>query len=210
MIKKPLQTFLAGAAVLVPFAITSYVIFAIASWLGKIGSNLLRSGNSGQIVWGDKWDALVGAMVVLAAIYMVGLMTRMWLFETLLRRAENVLERVPGVKTIYESVRDLLKLFGGSAHGMGKVVLYHPPGAQHAMLGILTNEQPGATAHEGAEQRVCVYLPMAYMIGGPIIYVNRSDVEEIDMPVETALKLAATAEISSAKAMIGSKVVKSL
>ena len=40
-----------------------------------------------------------------------------------------------------------------------------------------------------------VYLPMAYMIGGPIVYAKPSELEYIDMPVEMALKLAATAFI---------------
>jgi len=203
MLKKQLQTFLAGMVTVAPFALTIYVIWSAGMWLGAMGSGVLRgllhkdTADLTPIIslGGVDVSPFVGAILVLGAVYIVGLLTRLWAFDWVLGGAERLVEQVPGVKTIYESVRDLLKLFGGASKGMGKAVLYKPPGTSLALLGIMTNEHPGGTAHEGG--RVAIYLPMAYMVGGPIIYVPRQHVEMLDMSVEQALKLCATAEISS-------------
>ncbi len=43
---------------------------------------------------------------------------------------------------------------------------------------------------------MAVYLPFGYMIGGVTVYVPREHLRELDMPVEQALKLAATAHVT--------------
>ena len=63
-------------------------------------------------------------------IYLVGLLMRFWLFSGLVTLVEKLLAHVPGVKTIYESVRDLMKLFGSESQRMGHVVEYLPPDTQ--------------------------------------------------------------------------------
>jgi uncharacterized membrane protein len=207
--KKHLQVLLAGVVVVIPFAISLYIIYAVASWLGKMGGELMQRlagkpwGVYEPIVtaWGYDLSPLIGAAALVAVIYLIGWATHLWFFRAVLRRLEQMVDRVPGIKTVYESVRDLLKLFGGSsAKGMGRAVLYRPPNTDMAMLGILTNERPAGTAHEGPDQRVAVYLPLAYMIGGPIVYIPRSQLQDVDIPVERVLKLCATAEIGAAPA----------
>ena len=107
---------------------------------------------------------------------------------------ERIVERLPGAKTIYESVRDLLKLFGGDARHMGRVVLYTPPGVEMSMLAILTNDRPRGL--ERAAGRVAIFLPYSYMFGGITVYVPASCLREVAMPVEEALKLCATAQVT--------------
>lgn len=192
--KKQLQILLAGALVVIPFAITVWVIWQIAVWLDGLGHTVLDA-----LGWdpGDGPIRVIGALIVIAAVYLVGLLMHLWIFRRLVVLIEKLFARVPGVKTIYESVRDLLKLFGSDSQRMGRVVLYRPSGEQTAYLGILTSENPAGAGKDG-KNRVAVYLPMAYMIGGPIVLVSPDCLEEIDMPVETALKLCATAYVGTA------------
>ena len=69
-----------------------------------------------------------------------------------------------------------------------------PPGTEVSLLAIRTTESPvGVDAQEG--KMVAIYLPLAYMIGGPVFYVPAAHVKEIDMTVETAMKLCATAQV---------------
>lgn len=215
--KRHLQVFLAGALVLVPFAITAYVILALAAWLGSLGMGLLKNtgildtleavGVPQWIIYKNTWvngvrveepSGLVyvlGAIIVLAAVYGAGLMTHSRLFPRLLTMVESWITRVPGLKTVYESVRDLMKLFGSDGKKMGRAVLYHVPNTEVSVLGILTNENPAGT---GTDKRdlVAVYLPFSYMFGGPTIFVERSHVQDAGIPVEQALKLCATAHVT--------------
>jgi len=66
-----------------------------------------------------------------------------------------------------------------------------------AFLGILTNDSPQVPPGPDGVQRVAVFFPLAYMIGGPVAFVERKYLRELDMPVEMAMKLSATAHLST-------------
>ena len=195
--KRQLKIFLAGLFALVPFAITVWVIWWVGLALEKLGVNLALGPIWKVFELEDRWPLEqihgVGAVILIVAIYLVGLLMHFWLFRGIVRVFERIFEKFPGVKTIYESVRDLMKLFGSeSRQKMGRVVEYLPPGAALGVLGILTNEQPSGT---GDADRAAVYFPLAYMIGGPVMFVPRDHLREVDMPVERALRLCATAQV---------------
>ena len=84
---------------------------------------------------------------------------------------------------------------------MGRVVLYNPPQTQLSMLAILTTDQPKGLEAQ-AEPRVAIFLPYSYMFGGITVYVPPSHLREVDMPVEVALKLCATAQVTSPDLML--------
>ncbi len=191
--KMVIRTFLSGALIIVPLAITAYVLYSVGSWMDEKGRLAVAK------IWDE--DAAkrlfhgAGALLLIAVIYLTGLLTRVWAFRAVWGQFERLLAKVPGVKVIYESVRDLMKLFGGGTGSMGRVVEYRPPGTDVAVLGILTNEHPSAGRQDGEPQRVAVYLPMAYMFGGATILTPPEHLKELDMTVEHALKLAATAHL---------------
>lgn len=191
--KKQAKIFLAGALVIVPVAITLYVLYSVAASLDGLGTRMLQTfWPQAQAIPG------AGAVLLIAAVYCVGLLTHLWVFRNAFTGMERLVARVPGVKVIYESVRDLMKLFGGDSKSMGRVVEYRPPGTNVTMLGVLTNENPAGVGQSGGAKRVAVYLPLAYMFGGPTVYAEPKDLTELDMPVEKALRLAATANLGSA------------
>jgi uncharacterized membrane protein len=194
--KTVIRTFLSGALIIVPLAITAWVLYSVGSWMDLKGRAAVAK------IWGEdsakNLFSGAGALLLIAVIYLTGLLTRVWAFRTLWGYFERLLAKVPGVKVIYESVRDLMKLFGGGAGSMGRVVEYRPPGTDVAVLGILTNEFPSAGKQDGEPKRVAVYLPMAYMFGGATILTPLEHLKELDMTVEHALKLAATAHIGGA------------
>ncbi|MCK4276142.1 MAG: DUF502 domain-containing protein [Phycisphaerae bacterium] len=188
--KKQLRIFLTGAVVVVPFAITVWVIWLVGSGL----DGLVKAPLEG---WGVRLYPGVGALSVIAAIYLVGVLMHFWAFRRLLTWAERLVMRVPVVKTIYEAVRDLIKLFGAESSKMGRVVQYSPSGSDMVLLGVLTNQSPPGFAPQGPQKKVAVYLPYSYMFGGITVYVSPEQLRPVDMPVERALKLAAIAQVSS-------------
>lgn len=193
--KRHLKVLLAGALVVVPFAITVYIVWALAGWLGRQGYMLLNSLGVPDS-FPDWLVALLGAMMVVLCIYLVGLMTKLWIFRYSLGLLESWITRLPGIKTVYESVRDLMKLFGGDSSKMGRSVMYRVPGTDMSVIGILTNDSPLGVP-QTPTRRVALYLPFSYMFGGPTIYVSPEHVEELDISVEQVLKLAATAHVGA-------------
>jgi anti-anti-sigma factor len=192
VVQRQVRILFAGALVLVPMAITAWVIWSVGTWLDNLGQRACTNlGLKNAIPHG------VGALVLIAAMYMVGLLTQLWLFRFLFGLLERLVTRVPGVKTVYESVRDLMKLFGGGNKQMGRVVKYSPPGSDATFLGILTNENPLGLEGDDPNRKVAVYMPLSYMIGGPTALVSPDHIVEVDMTVEQCMKFCATAHVSS-------------
>ncbi len=193
--KKQLGIFLAGVMVVVPLIVTVWVIL----WVGGAIDGLVKSSvkavspKSGVEDW---WFSGLGVILAIVGIYFIGLLTRLWGFRWMLGLIDRIFSRLPGVKSIYESVRDILSLFGGDASKTGQAVRYRVPGTEIDLLGIRTSTNPVAT--EGSD-KVAVYLPMSYMIGGPTVYVDPESVEPIDMSVEEVMKVAAIAGASTGK-----------
>ena len=185
--KRHVQIFLAGVMVVAPLGVTVYVIW----WLGSGLDGLVRSAVGA--VSTDLADKLIpgaGALVLLAGVYLVGLMTKVWGFRWITAGLEGLFVRLPVVRSLYESVRDMLKLFGGDPAQMGQVVRFRLPGTEVEVLGIQTSSSPRGAGRDGT---VSVYLPMSYMLGGPMVYVPADAVTPVDMSVEQALRIAATA-----------------
>jgi len=169
---------------LIPLALTVYAVFWMGSMLDDLG---------GMILSNVTLPPGVGILVLLAAVYLVGLATRLWFFPAFWSLVEKIITTMPGVKMLYESLRDLLQLFGGDSSKMGQVVQYTPPGSNMKMLGIRTNDNPPYAENDQCGKTVAVYLPFSYMFGGITVYCNPDQIEEIDMSVEQCMKLCATA-----------------
>ncbi len=191
--RKQLRIFLSGLLIIIPLGVTVFIVYRIGSLIDLTGRVILRKLTLNP----DYMFSGLGAIFLLVSIYLLGLLTRLWFFQTGYRKFEAILTRLPGIKTIYESVRDLMKLFGGDSGKMGRVVQYTQPGTDITMLGILTNENPVDISEVSGEKKVAVYLPYAYMIGGPTVYVSPDNVKDVCMTVEQALKIAAIANVTS-------------
>lgn len=206
--KRLLRTMAAGALVVVPLSITIYIVVAIGGGMDRLVTRV------GYTVWPaletQLWKPFpgTGVIAVLVVLYLVGLLTRAWGFRTVFSWVEMLFTRLPGVKTIYESVRDLMKLFGGDGNSMGKAVLYQESGTGAGRLGIMTNERPAGVHGLTEEPRVAVFLPYAYMFGGEVLYVRREELTEVPMSVDEVLKLCATAHVGGQTSVIEGRVAR--
>ena len=134
--RKHVRIFVAGALAVIPFAVTAY----LAYWAGAL---MIRLGGAILPPPLKQWlSPAIGVVILLVGVYLVGLLMHWWAFRWLLALLERVMVRLPIARTIYESVRDLLKLFGGDARQMGQVVRYRLPGTNADLLGIQTNTSP--------------------------------------------------------------------
>lgn len=213
--KTQMKILLAGAAVVIPFILSIGVLWYVGVWIDDGIEQFINwvagRGEADHIVISPG----LGFLAAVGGIYMVGLLTRVYLFQRLVRVGEWIVSRIPLAKSLYEAVRDLLRFFGGGDQQkeMGRVVIVTLADGQVRMLGILTNEHPsGLTGRKQrdageqtdaqagnnltrTDQRVAVYLPMSYQLGGFTVYVEPGSVEPVDMSVEEAMKIAATADV---------------
>jgi uncharacterized membrane protein len=189
--KKHGMIFVNGLIVVAPIIITAYVLGRAMWWF----DNTMRQGL--DYIWGRSFPGL-GIAVGVAAIYLVGLLARTWLFWVLIRAGESIVERIPLVKSLYSAVRDLLQFLGGSrADRRGKPAVLRSKDGTTSMLGILTQDKPAGFL-TGSDDMVGIYLPMSYQLGGYTLYVSKELVQEVkELSVENLLKLALTAGVTT-------------
>ncbi|MEK6593521.1 MAG: DUF502 domain-containing protein [Pseudomonadota bacterium] len=190
------KIFLQGLVVVLPITITLAVIYWFASTAETFLGGLVQFLAPGWRYW-TGLGVLIGLLLVLAA----GLMMNAWITRRLLVHAEALMGRIPVVKSIYGSLRDLARFLSrdGSKDGFHQVVMVSVTD-QIRLLGFVTREDfAGLPDKLGASDTVGVYLPMSYQIGGYTVFLPRSAVEPIDMSVEDAMRFTLTAGMSSAK-----------
>ena len=179
-----------GLAVVAPAIITGYVVVKALWWLDVTVRNGLH------YIGGRPLPGL-GIIFGVCVIYLIGALARSWLFGVLIGLTEAAMARIPVVKTVYSAIKDLLQFLGGAKKGGARPAMLKSPDGTFAAIGLITQDHP-AKFLPGAEDRVAVYLPMSYQLGGFTMYVPRSAVEELQgVSVEETLKLCLTAGMSA-------------
>jgi uncharacterized membrane protein len=183
--------FLRGLTFILPFALTVYALW----WL------LSRAERMFHWLWLQALPAeyyLTGFGLVLGviAVAAVGALMNAFVGRWIVSAVEELLDRIPLVKTIYGSVRDLMSFFAGKKKGMGRVVTVDVA-PDIRMLGFVTQEDAASLTGQPRDgDRIAVFLPMSYQIGGFMVFVPREKLAHVDMKVEDALRLAITAGIT--------------
>ena len=188
------KIFLAGMAATVPIAITIYILY----WLGTSAERLFGGMLKFILPAAGYWPGM-GVVVGVAVIFLVGLFMRAWIVRKIFSWAEGLLARVPIVKTVYGSARDLIGFVTSSKdREFNQVVAITWPNTQIRLLGFVTREDVHQIAAGLApEGNIAVYLPMSYQIGGYTVFVPRNAVEPVDMSMNDAMRLAITAGMST-------------
>lgn len=192
LLKRFSQIFLTGLVVLLPVTVT--VIFLL--WLLRGAESVF--GDPIRVVLGANYFPGLGMLLGVVLVFVFGLLAQFYFVRKLIELGDDLLERIPLVKTIYGGVRDLLALFRGGERKFDKVVLVRLPGSAMRIVGFITREDwTGLPAALGANDSIAVYLPMSYTIGGYTVMVPRAQVEPIEMSFEDAMRFAVTAGLSS-------------
>jgi uncharacterized membrane protein len=91
---------------------------------------------------------------LLALVFVIGALMNAWLSRTVLRWGERLLERVPLVKALYGSVRELIDFFSGSdKKTTSKAVMVAVGNTPLRLIGFITREDFGGLRGQGCAVR---------------------------------------------------------
>ena len=192
MITRIARTFLSGLAVVLPIFITIAVVLwvlnAVENSIGAIVQMFLPIGD---------YPRGVGLLLAIVIVFAIGILMEAVYFRRLMGWFEELLNRIPLVKTIYSAMRDLMSLFSKEgSKKFSKVVMVKLPGIEARLIGFVTIEDfAGLPVAPGAGQ-VAVYLPMSYTIGGYTVLLPRDCLTPLDMSLEDAMRFVVTAGMS--------------
>jgi len=189
------RVLLKGLVAILPIGLTIYVVY----WLGVTTESLL-SGPLKVLLPPGIYSPGMGLVAGFLVLFVVGLLVNAYVVRRVLGLGEALLLRVPVVKTVYASIRDLTALVNtkGRKRELERVVMVKfGPGR---VIGFVTQENatlPGFAGAAGGDL-VAVYLPMSYQIGGYTLYLPRDQIEATDLTVEAAMRIVITGGLQGA------------
>jgi uncharacterized membrane protein len=192
--KKILRKFLAGLATILPVLITAYLLY----WLAKSAEKSLGSLIRLVLPEGWYWPGMgIGAGIIL--IFFIGLLMQAWGVRSLVAWVERIVLRIPLIKTVYGAVRDLIGfLTQGKDSGLRQVVAIKIGDGNIQLIGFVTREDLiGLPEEIGGQDKIAVYLPMSYQLGGYTVIVPRSAVQPLDMSLEEATRFVLTGGVTA-------------
>jgi uncharacterized membrane protein len=192
---------MAGLSVLIPLGVT----LSIVVWLGTAVEQIVGRWIRVLVPEGAYWQG-AGIALGIALTGILGYLMRFPSVQLLFANfEEQVIERLPVVRSIYGSVRDFMRHVvvqaGGKKRSFNHVVAVTLGGTHAKLLGLVTRENLNGMLKgvDDVEDAVMVYFPMSYQLGGYTTIVPRFAIQPIDMSVEDAMRLTMTAGVSVEK-----------
>jgi uncharacterized membrane protein len=180
--------FITGLLVLVPLFITLWVL---TSLIGMMDQSLLLLPES----WRPKAQLGLeipgmGALLTLLIIFVTGLIATNFFGMQVILLWESLLNRVPVVKSIYSSVKQVSDtLFSDTGNAFRQAVLVQFPREGAWTIAFVTGTPGGDVANHLLGDFVSVYVPTTpNPTGGYFLMLPRESVIALDMTVDEALK----------------------
>lgn len=162
MLRALTRYFFKGLLFMVPIIGTIYIVYLIVSRIDRLYEFPFPG---------------MGIAISVLVITLVGVIASHLLNRRVMSFIDMIFTRLPLVKMIYASIRDLTGAFVGEKKGFNQPVyvqLGPEPGA--GVIGFMTRED---LSHMGLDGMVSVYLPQSYNYSGYLIIVKRSQVRPI-------------------------------
>jgi uncharacterized membrane protein len=192
--KKIIRKLFAGLATILPVLITAYLIYWLANSAEKSLGSLIRL----ILPEGWYWPGM-GIAAAIVLIFIVGLLMQAWGVRSLVAWVERIVLKIPFIKTVYGAVRDLIGFITqGKDSGLRQVVAVTIGDNNIKLIGFVTREDLAGLPKEiGGRNKIAVYLPMSYQLGGYTVIVPRSAVKPVDMSLEEATRFVLTGGVTA-------------
>lgn len=184
--RKIWNTMLRGLVAILPIGLTLYLIYWLAGTAERVFSGVIKLVIPDSAYWPG-----LGLLTGLVVLFAAGLAVNAYIVRRALRFGDDLFGRIPVVKTVYVAIRDFTRFFPSSGKGddLKRVVLV--PFGPGKAIGFVTSESAAALGFGSADgDKVAVYLPMSYMIGGHMVFLPRDVLETTSLSVEAAMRIA--------------------
>jgi uncharacterized membrane protein len=197
------HNFLTGLFLFLPVSLTLYIVSVLLDLIGKpvqaVAKEVIRVvyESSGRAMPDLSAGSLSVLLMVVSALVMILLLTLVgWLSKRLFGRLlerwfTRLLERIPGLGSLYTSIRQMVDaLSGRNKDTFRRVVMVEFPRPGSWTFGFVTHEQPTVFSEALGRPVVNVFIPAAPApTTGVILAVPPEDVRETKLTVAEALGL---------------------
>lgn len=131
---------------------------------------------------------LIALFILLGAITLLGLLTRMFFLNTLIGYGERILHRIPLISPVYKTCKDVVQtVFSESSSSFKQAVLVPFPTPASKAIGLVTRDEMGILAPSKDKAWVAVFVPTTpNPTSGFLIIVPKEELAYLTMSVEEA------------------------
>lgn len=188
------NAFLTGLILLTPLGVSLFVF----GWLvnnvgGRFSNNLLyfipsewRQKEDLQLIWN-----ILATVIVFLAITLLGYLSRYFVGKWFLSAAENILDKVPFINTVYKTVKQIVETFSTQQRAIfKKTVLIEYPRRGVWAIGFLTSDTKGETQAKTEQDLRNVFVPTTpNPTSGFLLMLPADDVHEMEMSIGDGMKM---------------------
>ena len=133
----------------------------------------------------------VGVVVLAVVITLIGALTAGFLGRFIIRTGENIVARMPVVRSIYSASKQILEtVFRDQSEAFREAVLVEYPRRDAWTIAFITGRTTGEVQARTPDDVVNVYVPTTpNPTSGFLLYVPVKDLKPLDMSVEDAVKM---------------------
>lgn len=135
----------------------------------------------------------VGAILAFVVLLVTGLLVTNLIGRRLVASWDNLLKRIPLVRSIHGGVKSLMESVLVSGSTFRKVVMIEYPRIGFWSIGFVTSDDMAEISARTGVHQVCVYIPTTpNPTSGFIVMVPKDEVVELEMSVDAAMKMMVT------------------
>jgi len=177
--------FITGLFFLIPLIVTVYVIYLIISFVDTILAPVIRNITL-HLMGKEIYIPGTGLFLFVVLAYITGVFASNYMGNRLLTYGEKTLRKIPFVKGIYSSVKDMTDSFSSEKkRSFKEVVLAEFPSPGRYTIGFVTNRMKS----QSGEELCSVFIPTTpNPTSGFLIIIPEKQLIFLDLPVDNALK----------------------
>lgn len=173
-----INSFLRGLLLVFPIGATIYVIYSAIRWSNNFFNDLLFE-------WLNIDIPGLGIITVFFGISAIGYIFSRAITRPIVTYFERFLKKVPFIKIIYTSLKELTEAFVGDKKRFNKPVLIDLGGMEAKRIGFVTQKD---LTQLGIDDMVAVYCPHSYNFSGNLFLVPTQNVTPIDFNSSDVMK----------------------
>ena len=196
--QKLFKYFLQGLIILAPITLTFYAVLSLFNWMDSILPNFIHgifprlaldeNGNPTRIPG-------LGFVLVILIVLVVGYVSSSFIVSKLVELFDKILEKTPGVKIIYSTIKDFFEAFAGNKRKFDRAVLVSIAAPDIWQIGFITHEE---LSEFGLQEYISVYIPQSYAFAGHLYFIKKERVRLItDVTSTDAMKFAISGGVTN-------------
>jgi len=186
------QYFLQGLLIIAPVTITVYAIYAVVSSIDNLLPIFTTIDSEGHV---QVRNYGLGFLIIIAAICIIGYFSSFFIKLRLFSLFDSWLEKAPGIRFIYSTVKDFFEAFAGEKKKFNRPVLANIDDNDVWRMGFITQQDVSDFGFDGY---VAVYIPASYSIAGNVFFLPAARVKPItNISATEAMKFAISGGVTA-------------